>query len=60
MALPKVKPASITAYNEALGRIQSEIEEAKTKAQEVLIKKSNTSRSERSIRQSESSLTKTY
>ena len=60
MALPKVKPASITAYNEALGRIQSEIEEAKTKAQEVLNKKSNTSRSERSIRQSESSLTKTY
>ena len=59
MALPKVKPASITAYNEALGRIQSEIEEAKTKAQEVL-NKSNTSRSERSIRQSESSLTKTY
>ena len=38
MALPKVKPASITAYNEALGRIQSEIEEAKTKAQEVLNK----------------------
>ena len=38
VALPKVKPASITAYNEALGRIQSEIEEAKTKAQEVLNK----------------------
>nr|WP_277951894.1 DUF1542 domain-containing protein [Staphylococcus hominis] len=32
------KPASITAYNEALGRIQSEIEEAKAKAQEVLNK----------------------
>ena len=42
MALPKVKPASITAYNEALGRIQSEIEEAKTKAQEVLNKEKAT------------------
>ena len=60
MALPKVKPASITAYNEALGRIQSEIEEAKTKAQEVLNKEKQHQRSERSIRQSESSLTKTY
>ncbi|MDH9949820.1 DUF1542 domain-containing protein, partial [Staphylococcus hominis] len=36
------KPASITAYNEALGRIQSEIEEAKTKAQEVLNKEKAT------------------
>ena len=42
MALPKVKPTSITAYNEALGRIQSEIEEAKTKAQEVLNKEKAT------------------
>ena len=42
MALPKVKPASITAYNEALGIIQSEIEEAKTKAQEVLNKEKAT------------------
>ncbi|MCI2919683.1 hypothetical protein FH141_11445, partial [Staphylococcus hominis] len=36
------KPASITAYNEALGRIQSEIEEAKAKAQEVLNKEKAT------------------
>ncbi|MDT4037624.1 hypothetical protein RPO35_12635, partial [Staphylococcus hominis] len=36
------KPASITAYNEALGRIQSEIEKAKTKAQEVLNKEKAT------------------
>ncbi|KPG86532.1 hypothetical protein, partial [Staphylococcus hominis] len=36
------KPASITAYNEALERIQSEIEEAKAKAQEVLNKEKAT------------------
>lgn len=30
------KPSSVSAYNDALGKIQSEIDEAKAKAQEVL------------------------